>query len=115
MRSIFFSLGLLLMLSLSGCELMDSITQKFDEVKKVQQTVQELQENIEKTKNELDTKLQQITEAQEAISKVFGASAEQKEIENLRKQALELQEKLELLEYKNSNHLEDTSEFSIEE
>lgn len=101
---------------LSGCELLNSITEKVEGVKKMTQTVQELQQNIENTKKELDTKLQEIQDAQEAISKVFGSgnTSNTPEMEALRAQALELQKRLDTLEKQNINHLDDTSEFSIE-
>jgi len=107
-------LGLAFLCFFSGCEEVDSFREKIEDIKKVTQTVQELQQNIEATKKDLDDKLQQIEEAQSALSKVFGTTSDTSEVVELKKQAFELQKRLDLLEQKNTNHLEDTSEFSIE-
>ncbi len=123
----------------SGCETVDSFLQMKDDaiaqVEEIKNNIEEIQTNIEEKKRQLDEKLAQIDAAQKALSDVFGTNEEnnvkttddivkneeieisEKKIEQLKKEALFLRQKMQELEYeKNAEKIElqDLEEFSVE-
>lgn len=105
----------------SGCEIVDSALQlKQDaetQIAELQQSIEDIQNNIEEKKILLDEKLAQIEAAQKAISDLLGSSEEEdkeQEIQQLKSEALLLQKEVQTLRSAEQERLEDMSEFSIE-
>lgn len=124
MKKIISSFVCLSVFFFSGCEAIDSVLQVKEDamaqVQDIQNNIEEIQKNIEEKKQQLDEKLAQIDAAQKAISDVFETvqgNDQQEEINRLKSQALELQQKMQELQFEESAEkieLHDLGEFSIE-